>query len=124
MIGTTFGSMEHLDHLTIPILPPKSTFSPYAKVVDLADGSTRGVGAPVAAWHWDFLPQEARDQLRTFCAGASSDIYIRTATKDTAGAFRYFTCKMKWPVRDEETKATRAIDFIIEFTQLVDVTPL
>jgi hypothetical protein len=124
-IGTSFGSLADLGSLATPVTNPKSTYSPYTEVVDLADGSSRGVGSPIASWHWDFLPRIMRDQLRLFCPGVpSADVYIRTCIKDNAGAWRYFTCKMKWPVIAEETRTTRAIDFTIQFTQLIDVTPL
>lgn len=119
MIGTTMGGITNLELLSVPVTPPKSTYSPYSSVVELADGSKRGIGAPVATWRWGFLPRTMRDQLRTFCTGASSSVYIRTYTKDNSGALKYYLCKMIWPSTSEETDATKAIDFTIEFTQLV-----
>lgn len=122
MIGTTMTGgadpITNLEELTTPITPPKSTFSQYASVVELADGSKRGVGAPVATWHWGFLSREMRDQLRHFCTEVSSVVYIRTYTKDNAGAPKYFLCQMSWPVTGEETDATKAIDFTVEFKQM------
>lgn len=109
----------NIESLTVSVMPPKSTFSPYASTVDLADGSKRGIGAPIATWHWDFLPQIMRDQLRAFCTGSSADVYIRTLTKDNAMSFKYYFAKMFWPVTSEETAATRRLDFTITFGQLV-----
>jgi len=109
----------NIESLTVPVTCPKSTFSPYSSVVELADGSKRGVGAPVATWHWDFLPQTMRDQLRTFCPGASASVYIRTYTKDNALSPHYYLAQMIWPTQSEETQATRRMDFTIEFRQLV-----
>jgi hypothetical protein len=117
-LGTAM-TPTNIESLTVPVTPPKSTYTPYTSVVELADGSRRGIGAPVATWHWDFLPQTMRDQLRTFCTGASAAVYIRTYTKDNAFAPKYFTCQMIWPATSEETQATRRMDFVIEFRQLV-----
>lgn len=123
MIGTTMSGGSYpiinLEALPVPVIPPGSTFSPYANTVDLADGSKRGVGAPVATWHWGFLRQVQRDQLRTFCLDVTSQVYIRTYTKDNQSAPKYYRAKMHWPVVAEETFATRRLDFKIEFTQLV-----
>jgi len=109
----------NLESLATPVTPPKSTFSPYSLVKELSDGSMRGIGAPIATWHWGVLKRPMRNQLRTFCPGASAEVYIRTYTKDNNGAPKYYKCQMFWPVEDEETYATRAVDFKIEFKQLI-----
>ena len=122
MIGTTMTGgadpITNLEELAVPIIPPKSTFSQYSSIIELADGSKRGIGAPVASWHWGFLPRNMRDKLREFCPGVSSAVYIRTYTKDNAGAPKYFLCQMIWPSIDEETDNTKALDFTLEFRQL------
>lgn len=123
-IGTAYGSITNIEGLTVPVVPPKPTYSPYSTLAELSDGGKRGIGAPKATWHWDFLPRAMRDQLRLFCAGVPSKaVCIRTLIKDNAGAWRYFDCMMHWPVGSEETQTNNAIDFTLEFTQLVDVTP-
>jgi len=124
VMGTLLDSMTNLELLAVPVTPPKSTYSPYSSVIELADGSKRGIGAPIATWHWGFLPRNMRDQLRVFCPGASSLIHIGTYTKDNAGELRLFQCEMIWPVTDEETETTRTVDFTIEFRQLIDKTGL
>lgn len=116
-LGTAM-TPTNLESLPTPVVPPKSTYTPYSDVIELADGSKRGVGAPVATWHWGFIPRLMRDQLRTFCTGASASVYIRTYTKDVAGAIKYFQCQMIWPSNEEETDNTKAIDLTIEFRQL------
>jgi hypothetical protein len=121
-IGTLAGGTAgttNLESLTTPVLPPKSTYSPYTSLKELADGSMRGVGAPVVTWRWSFLTHEMRDQLRLFCTGASASVYIRTYIKDSAGIPNYFLAKMIWPSVSEETDSTRAIDFVLIFKQLV-----
>lgn len=109
----------NLEALATPVFYPKSTYSPYTSVVGLSDGSTRGIGAPTATWRWGFLNRDMRDQLRSLCTGASAEVYIRTYTKDNAGAPKYFLARMTWPSIAEETDNTKAIDFVIKFTQLV-----
>jgi len=117
-IGTTSGGLVLLSALTPPVMRPKSTFSPYATVVELGDGSKRGIGSPVATWHWDFLPQAQRDVLRTYCPGVSSEVFIQTYTKDGGTIPKRFSCRMHWPVTEEETQTSRALDFRIDFTQM------
>ena len=110
---------SNLEGLATPVTPPKSTYTPYASLVALADGSSRGVGAPVATWHWGFLSKEMRDQLRTLCPNSSATVYIRTYTKDVLGAAKYFRALMIWPSTQEETDNTKTVDFTLEFRQLV-----
>ena len=118
-LGTSMGSITNLESFAVPIIPPKSTFATCAMVIDLADGSKRGLGAPVATWHWDGFPPDQRDELRTFCPGTSALVYIRTYTKDNAYAPHYYQAQMIWPVTSEETWSKHRLDFTIEFRQLV-----
>jgi hypothetical protein len=113
------AAITNVESLTVPVTPPKSTFSPYAELRKMGDGSQRGVGAPIASWKWAVLPQTMRDQLRVFCLGSSADVFIRTYTKDNAHAPRTYQAVMNWPVLEEEYDATRRIGFEIKFTELV-----
>ena|SRR5271157_2004117 len=127
-IGTTLEGMTNLENLATPVVPPKSHFTQYADQVPLGDNTVRGVGAPTAHWHWDFLTQAQRDQLRIFCAGASAVVYITTVINDsdaTENPTRYgsFQAVMIWPSLAEEKDATRRISFDIEFRQLIPETP-
>ena len=122
-IGTTYVGLVNLESLTVPVVPPKPTYSPYTSVVELGDGSTKGIGYPIATWHWDFLHRAQRDQLRTLLPGASTEIFIQTYTKDDGTTIKAFSCVAHWPVMSEETQTAKAMDFTIKFTQLVDVTP-
>jgi len=118
-IGTTLAGMVNVESLTVPVTPPQGTFSPYSNVVKLDDGSNRGVGAPLASWKWAVIPQTQRDQLRLFCIGASSTVFIRTYTKDDAHTSRIYQAKMNWPVLEEEYAATRRLNFEIKFTDMI-----
>ena len=121
-IGTTEGNLTNLESLPTPVVPPKPTYTPHAKTVDLGDGSVRGVGAPVVTWHWEFLTQPMRDQLKQFCLGSSAPIFIATYTKDNQQELAIFSGIMKWPIMSEEQYATRRLDFSIEFRELIRLT--
>jgi len=118
-IGTTLGNITNLESLTVPIVPPKPTYSPYTSVVDLGDGSVFGKGSPIASWHWDFLPRTMREQLRQYCTGASSNVYIYTYTKDNSGELKLFYATMIWPVTSEEVQTAKAMDFTIQFKHMI-----
>ena len=121
-IGTSYATMVNIESLTVPVTPPKPTYSPYSTVIELADGTKFGRGAPIASWHWDFLPRTMRNQLRVFCPYVSSKVFIRTYKKDDSGASVVYSCIMTWPVTDEEVQNAKMMDFTIKFTQLVGST--
>ena len=121
-IGASYGAMANLEDLTAPVDPPKSSFWPYSKYVDLGNGLVRGAGFARAEWRWGFMTQAQRNQLRTFCTGASAAVYIKTRKNDSSDAYQVYTAVMVWP--DEEAKEnTRRLDLVIEFRALVVYTP-
>ena len=81
-IGTTSETMTNLGSLTTPVTAPRSAYLPYSKTVRLGDGSARGLGFPQAQWTFPLITLEERDQLKTFCTGASAAVYIRTKLND------------------------------------------
>ena len=123
MIGITYGAIANLDTFGPPIPPPKSTFSQYSGLVQLANGTTRGMGTPIATWRWGFLSQEQRDRLRLFCPTSSATVFIRTYTKESADVTAYYQAVMHWPALEEEVDTTRRIDFVVKFTDMVLQTP-
>lgn len=120
-IGTALGSMTNLESLTTPVSPPKSKPKFYEEALDLGDSTVRGGGRPSVVWHWDFLTQAQRDQLRTFCTGASANIYIKSRGLDSTSAYMCYSAVMIWPI-EEERVATKRLDFNIEFRNLVAQT--
>lgn len=123
MIGTSMGSLTNLESLSTPVTPPKSTFSQYAELVGLGSGGTRGVGLPIASWRWGFIHRAERDELRTFCPGASAVVYIRTYTKETSDVTAYYRATVHWPVLEEEVDASRRIGFVLNFTDMILQAP-
>lgn len=120
-IGATGPGLVNVESLTVPLPAPKGIFQDYTEVIELGDGTVRGVGFPAAVWRWGFLTQAQRDQLRTFCTGASNEVYIKTRTNDSADSYGLYTAVMVWPT--EEKDAQRRLDFAVLFRHLVVYVP-
>ena len=117
-IGSTYAGMQNVEELSTPIHAPKSTFKQYSKTLRLGNGTTRGAGWPVATWRFGFLSRAQRDQLKTFCPGASAVVYIKTRKNDNDD-YQVYRAVMVWP-EEEEKFAGRRLDFVIEFRDLVE----
>jgi len=65
-IGATQGGMVNLESLATPIIPPDWKFAEYSDEIPLPNGKVRGVGYPLATWHWGYLEKAERTALRTF----------------------------------------------------------
>lgn len=127
-IGTARGSMTNLESLATPVRPPKFSYEPYSKPLPLGNGTIRGGGWPKTKWHWDQLTAAERDQLRTFCSGASAQVYIRTRVNANSTSpaqvdqYKYFSAVMIWPnpEGDREMGGLR-MNFEIQFQAMVEV---
>lgn len=118
-IGTTLLGMTNIEELTVPIPNMQSYFKPYGEVVILGNGMQFGRGFAQVDWKWNFLTREQRDQLRTFCTGASATVFIRTRVNDSADQYKNYQCLMFWPL-EEERFARKRLDFMVQFRQLVE----
>lgn len=114
-IGNTLAGIQALRALSIPA--PQSTYRPYSTDIRLGDGTMRGMGFPIATWHWGFLSAAQRDLLRTYCTGQSALVYIRTPKDDLS--FVDYQAVMVWP-SEEERASSRVLDFTLEFHRLVE----
>lgn len=110
------GGLTNVESLATPVPAPKSTFEEYLEQVQLGDGTVRGAGWMTATWHWDVLSQAQRNQLRTYCTGASEVVYIRTRKNDSSDAYANYKAVMIWP--SEEKTAGRRLDFTLRFQAL------
>ena len=118
-IGTTLVGITALDALTTPVTPdPQFYYEPYREVIRLGDGSYRGIGAPVAKWHFPLLSLAQRTQFATFCAGASAAVYIRTPDAD--GTFTNYSAVMRLPDTEPPIKAGMIQGYEIRFEMLVE----
>lgn len=119
-IGTSVAGLVTLDALTTKVPDPQTSFQFYSKQLDLGSGLKRGAGWPITTWTYGYLTQAQRDQLRTFCTGASAEVYITTRTRDkdeTDSLFKTYKAVMIWP-ENEEYRASRRLDIVITFTRL------
>ena len=116
MLGATPETMVNLESLGMPA--PKVEYQPYVEAIELGDGSIRGWGLPIAVLRWGFLPQADRDTLRTYCTGASAEVYVRLNTTDSADEWRTFQAIMVWPTA-EVRDAARRLNFDLLFKQMI-----
>jgi hypothetical protein len=116
-IGETLETMTNLEELTTPVVPPKSAYLPYARTVNLGNGGKRGVGSPMAVWDFAVLSLAERNQLKTFCTGASADVYIRTKLNDDT--YADFSAKMIWADGIEDRWYGEKKNFSITFRNLI-----
>ena len=121
-IGTSVAGLVSLDALTTKVPDPKTDFKFYSKLLDLGSGLKRGAGYPTTTWTYGYLTQAQREQLRSFCTGASSEIYIQTRSRDEESEspyslFKIYKAIMTWP-EGEDYQSSRRIDFAITFTRL------
>ena len=122
MIGSVAAGLENMTNLAAlatSVRYPKSSPMFYAQTITLADNTERGIGLPVTVWHWTSLPQEMRDMLRSFCTGASANVYIRTRALDISSSFKSYLAVMVWPSQTEIYDAHFRTDFTIEFRQMI-----
>lgn len=105
-------------------ITPDWTFQPYATVVRLGSGKTRGQGFPIAKWRWNFMSNTNREILREFCPDLAADIYIYTPTNETTTGvktWKAFQGVMNW-TPEEESKAGRVtLGLLLIFTHLEEV---
>lgn len=113
-LGATELGMDYLYNLGI--VAPKSEFRPFSKNVITGNGQKKGLGFPVAIWHWDYVTKDQRDNIRAFVDGLSSTVYFRTRIEDDS--YADFVGIMNW-VEEEEKYAGRRFDLTLEFTHLV-----
>lgn len=111
------GAITNLESLATPVTPPRWFYRGDVERRKLASGLIRSLGLPVAEWRWGVISQAQRDMLRTFCSGASAQVYIRTKTNNSSDAYANFLAMMVWP-EEEEVDASRRLDFVIRFDRL------
>lgn|SRR5574341_2194384 len=122
-IGTTLVGMVTLASLGIP--NPHPIWRGGVTSVKLGDHSARILGLPVLDWEWGFLGQTQRDALRTYCPGASAQVFIQTPTTENVAsvpnASKPYQCQMIWPAPDnpEDPQTGRRLSFRVIFRGMV-----
>lgn len=110
-IGAT-SSTTNLESLTVPTDAPKSTFEAYSVVQQLADGTERTAGWPVATWHWGRMTAAQWAQLKDYVTGKSGIVYIKT--RNDAGTYVKYLAIMILPAVPEKV-AGRFLDVTVTF---------
>lgn len=116
-IGATEGGMVNIETLIEPEHAPKSSYLPYARVVNKGNGGTRGVGSPMATWAFPILSVTEYNALKAYCPGASSDVFIRTKLDDDS--YADFQAKMIWPNESQDRWYGERRNFTIIFRNLI-----
>jgi hypothetical protein len=116
-IGTTLMGMTNIEQLSTPLTAPKSAYLPYARTANKGSGGTRGIGSPVAQWMFALLSAAQLNQLKTFCPGASADVYIRTKLDDDT--YADFSGKMIWPNEPQDRWYGERKNFTVVFRNLI-----
>jgi hypothetical protein len=127
MIGTDLVySFLPLDEiLTETQGDPDWSFQPYSQTQRAGNGQLKGHGFPVAKWRWNAIADIDREALKDFVgADLSAELYIRTATNETADGvitFKTFSCILNWPSEDEDFQADKVLGLILIFSHLIEV---
>ena len=117
-IGSTLVGLALLVDMTPSITPPDYEFLTAADVIDLADGTQRGIGAPAVSWHWEVLTDAQRDLLRAFCPSHSANVFIRTLEED--GSYVNYSAVMIWPLKEKRDSGGETVtDFELIFRLLI-----
>lgn len=116
-IGATEGGMTNIESLTTPLPLPKSSYLPYARTPSKGNGGTRGMGSPIAQWQFGVLTIEEYTQLKSFCPGASADIFIRTKLDDDT--YADFQGIIIWPNDPQDRWFAHRKSFTVIFRNLI-----
>lgn len=127
-IGVSAETTVNLEELEVPLIPPAWSYTEYSSEIRLANGKVRGMGFPVATWHWDVLGADEREVLRTFCSGKSAEVFIRTPVNEHTEneedelelEYRLFQAVMVWPAGESPTVRVYP-DFTLEFRHLIEI---
>jgi len=100
---------------------PYQSFKPHSKVVALGDGTTRGVGWPVAEWHFSVIPKAERDILKALVPSPalSAEVYLRTLNEDLE--WHTYRAVMAWPPDPPDVQNDSSLKLTIEFKILEEI---
>lgn len=121
-IGTSVEGLTSLDALTVALPTPKTPFRASTSLVATASGFVVGKGFPTCEWTFSMLEADQREQLRSFCAGASAEVYIRTMTNE-GDAFGIYRAVMVWPLEEDRDPTARhdRLELRISFRRMIEV---
>jgi hypothetical protein len=95
-IGTTLAGITALTSLTTPLPVPRVS-EPVCELEKLGNRLYREMGLPGCTWTWPQLTTAELAQLRVFCTGASSVVYMRTLVQLNAlSTYATYKAVMVW----------------------------
>ena len=119
-IGTTLAGMTNIEALATPLPVPLAPPPRYPRRVRAASGRVYSQGYPSCEWIFSPLSSAQRAQLKTFCAGESANVYIKTLAADDT--YKTYQAVMVWPEGEDREPAVRdRIDFAVSFTHLIEI---
>lgn len=126
-IGTTLLGMQELSAIFTPdrgdVFDPDWSFQPFATEIELADGTVKGQGFPIAIWRFNHLSNVNREALKDYCPNLSAVVYIQTKTNETASGvetWEDFQAVMRWTPEDEDKVIDQTLGVLIRFTHLIE----
>lgn len=116
-IGSSLAGMVNVENLSTPLPAPKSMefYQPYTQYIPAGDGTVFGAGWAVTEWHWGYVTKAQYEQLKTFCSGASSEVYIKTRKND--GTYATYKAVMVWP-QTHNIQGDIYLEFTLKFQRL------
>jgi hypothetical protein len=101
-IGLTADSITSLEDLPEPIMRDSAAiqwqYLPYQISKRMGDGSMDEYGPPSIIWVVQLMNYDERNSLKSFCPGASADVFIHSPKADKT--WGDFACTIIWPDND------------------------
>lgn len=126
-IGTSLMALDDLSEIFTPdrsdVFEPDWSFQDFATAIELADGTVKGQGFPIAIWRWAHLSDVNRQELKDLCPGLSALVYIETATNEVdiyGTVFKQYQAVMRWTEEDEDKSVDQTLGVLIRFTHLIE----
>lgn len=118
-LGTS-NPPTNIEDLPTPLSVPRTIHRDYAELVTAASGRVYGRGYPSCQWTFSRLTSAQRAQLKSFCPGASANVYIKTLANDDS--YHTYQVVMVWPEEENREPAVRdRLELTITFTHLIEV---
>lgn len=119
-MGATLETMTNIELLATPIQPPLAPPPQYAARATASSGRVYDRGFLSGRWIFSILKAAQRTQLRTFCPGASANVYIKTLASDDT--YKVYSAVMVWPEGESRQPAVRdRTEFVISFTHMIEI---
>lgn len=116
-IGTTLENMTALADLATPVPEPTALWRNGVELVELGNGQRKWLGLPIQVWDFALLAYAERTMLKSFCSGASADVYI--LAKDNDGNYAPYAATLWWPEEEERASTDDPANLRLEFRDLV-----